>query len=62
MLLWKCCLRAHHNDDALAAFKSAQEILKDNQEDQYKEFVQFFTTAISQKGKVSVYFLFQFRS
>lgn len=49
-LLWKCCLHVRHCNDALVAFKKAQEILKDDEEEKYKEFVKFFSTAISQTG------------
>ena len=59
-LLWKLCLWAHNYDDALAAFKNAQEILTDKQEDQYKAFSQFFRAAMSQKGKAYICSLFAF--
>lgn len=49
-LLWKCCLWAHNYDDALTAFKNAQKILINKQEDQYQEFYQFFLKAVSQKA------------
>ena len=50
-LLWKCCLHSHNYDDAIAAFKKAQEFLKDQEGNKYKEFVKFFKAAISQTGQ-----------
>ncbi|XP_078382370.1 uncharacterized protein LOC144665067 [Oculina patagonica] len=49
-LLSKCYLHARLTDDAITAYRKAQETLKD-QGDKYKEFVKFCTTAISQEAR-----------
>ncbi len=59
-LLWKCCLRAHNYDDAIAAFRKVQEMLKDKENDKYKEFVKFFQTSLSHTGKLIFLCVFTF--
>ena len=38
-------------NDALTTFKKAQEIMEDKRERRYKEFVEFFSTIVAQKGE-----------
>lgn len=41
----------HEFNDALTTFKKAQEIMEDKREHRYKEFVEFFSTTVAQKGE-----------